>query len=216
MWNDSLSTIKSKLSKQENEAFDNIVLFDSVQLANSGLEDDDGFQIFTPRFIVKDMVESVGKRDILDFNKTVLEPTSGDGAFTVYILLERLKSVYKKDKGNFEINSLKSLSTIYSIEMDKTLIVKQRNNIFTALHSFINDNKINVSNEYFDLAKCIISTNFIWGMFNSDHPISMLLTEVVYKMPEAEKGKLKTLQFPVWDINNKSIDFHMEDAEIDA
>ena len=138
----AFSYIKSKLSKSENEAFDNIVLFDSIQLANSGSEDDDGFQIFTPRFIVEDMVEAIGKKNILDINKTILEPTSGDGAFTVYILLERLKSIYKKNKDNFEIDSLKSLATIYSIEMDKSLILKQRNNIFTLISKFILVNNI--------------------------------------------------------------------------
>ena len=203
--------IKSQFKKEQLKAFDSIVAFDSLQLASMGHNDVEGYQIFTPDFIVKDMCKAVGD-DILDFGKTVLEPTSGDGAFTTYILKKRLETI----NGNFEIESLKALSTIYSIEMDKELIEKQRNNIFTLVKSFISKKNIEVDESYFEMLKYIISYNFIWGMFNSefDNGGGLAGIDVVYKMPDAEKKKYKPLDFPVWEISNDSINVHEEGVDL--
>ena len=206
-----LDKLKSKFTKTQQNTYNSIVAFDSIHLASMGHNDTEGYQIFTPEFIVRDMCAAIGG-DILDFSKNVLEPTSGDGAFTVYILQKRLESI----KDNFEINSFKALSTIYSVEMDKELIEKQRNNILTLVKLFIEEKKIVVNNLYFDVLKCIITTNFIWAMFNSDNPIDMGLfgTEVIYKMPQAEKQDYKALDFPVWNISDNDIDYHEEGVDL--
>jgi len=106
-----VENIKNKLSNTQIKTFDLIEAYDSLKLASLGSNDTEGYQVFTPEFIVKQMTEAVGP-DILDFSKTVLEPTSGDGAFTTCILKKRLETI----SDNFEIESLKALSTIYSIE----------------------------------------------------------------------------------------------------
>ena len=95
-------------------------------------------------------------------------------------------------------------------------IEKQRNNIFTLIRQFANDHKIELPDYYFDFVKCIIVSNFIWAMFNSDNPIDAGLfgTEVAYKMPDAEKGKLKPLDMPVWSISNENIEMHLEGVEL--
>lgn len=206
-----LDKIKSKFTKIQIKTFESISAFESLHLASMGHNDTEGYQIFTPEFIVKDMCLAIGD-DVLDFSKNVLEPTSGDGAFTVYILQKRLESI----KENFELNSFKALSTIYSVEMDKELIEKQRNNIFTLVKLFIENNSITVNDLYFDVLKCIITTNFIWAMFNSDNPIDIGLfgTEVIYKMPEAERQNFKPLDFPVWDISENDIDYHEEGVDL--
>ena len=100
--------------------------------------------------------------------------------------------------------------------MDKELIEKQRNNILTLVKNFVRDNKIEVNDLYFDILKCIITTNFIWAMFNSDNPIDVGLfgTEVIYKMPNAEKQDYKPLDFPVWDITETNIDYHEEGVDL--
>ncbi len=211
------STVASHLlnnfSVDEIKAYNSIKTFDYIHLASMGHNDTEGYQIFTPEFIVKDMCAAIGD-DIFDFSKNVLEPTSGDGAFTVYILLRRLEKALKG--GNFELDSLRALSTIYSIEMDKELIKKQRNNILTAVSLFIKDHKIEVSEGYFEVFKCIIVKNFIWAMFNSDGPIDAGLfgTEVAYEMPKAEKNVFNPLDMPVWDISDNAIIVHEEGVEI--
>ena len=206
-----LDNIKTKFTKTQLKTFESISAFESLHLASMGHNDIEGYQIFTPDHIVKDMCLTVGP-DIFDCTKNVLEPTSGDGAFTTYILQKRLEKI----KDNFELNSLKALSTIYSIEMDKELIEKQRNNIFTVVKLFIKKHKIEVSDLYFDVLKCIITTNFIWAMFNSDNPIDAGLfgTEVIYKMPNAEKQDFESLDFPVWDISETNIDYHEEGVDL--
>lgn len=211
-----IKNIKSKFSNEELKDLTLVVGFDSLQLAAMGSNDIEGYQIFTPEFIVKDMCKVIGEKNIFDSSKTILEPTSGDGAFTVYILLKRLEKAFKDNKDNIEIEGLKALSTIYSNEMDKELIYKQRNNILTAFVDFAKKKKIKWTDNYLDLVKCIIVKNFTWGMFNSDNSIDVGLfgTEVIYKMPQAEKGNYEAIDFPVWMISNDNIDFHMEGVEL--
>ena len=206
-----VNDIKDSFTKEQLKTFEQIKDYKNVQLASMGSNDTEGYQIFTPDFIVKQMIEAVGD-DILDFDKTILEPTSGDGAFTTYIYRKRLETI----NDNFEINSLKALSTIYSIEMDKELIIKQRDNIYTLAKLFIEDNHIEVDDSYYEMLKCMITTNFIWAMFNSDREIDagFFGAEVAYKMPEAEKHKLKSISFPVWDISENNVEIHYEEAEI--
>lgn len=208
-------SIKSKFTKDQLKSYNLIKSLNSLKLATGGGEtDEEGYQVFTPSFIVHDMIKAIGESIVFDYNKTILEPTSGDGAFTTYILLKRLERVLKAEKESFEINALKCLSTLYSIEMDKDLIITQRNNILTVFTTFSERHKINYSDGYLDLIRCIITANFIWAMFNSDIPTTPLDIEVAYKMPEAKKGKLISLEFPVWDINEDNITYHMEGAEI--
>ena len=205
-----VNQIKSDFKKDQLKTFESIKAFDSLQLASMGHNDTEGYQIFTPDFIVKDMCQAIGP-DIFDSSKTVLEPTSGDGAFTTYILQKRLEKI----NDNFEVESLKALSTIYSIEMDKELIEKQRNNIFTVVKSFVETRKIEVSPSYFDILKCIIVRNFMWAMSNTYRDEGLLLgIDVAYKMPEAEKGNLKPLDMPVWEISEKEINVHEEGVDL--
>ena len=59
----------------------------------------------------------------------------------------------------------------------------------------------------------MIVTNFMWAMFNSDDPISFITPDVAYKMPDAEKGKKRSLYMPVWCIDN-DISLHYEGVEL--
>ena len=51
---------------------------------------------------------------------------------------------------------------------------------------------------------------------NSDNPIDMGLfgTEVIYKMPQAEKKDYRPLEFPVWNISDDDIDYHEEGVDL--
>ena len=204
-------------NKTELEVYESMQPFDSLHLASMGHNDTEGYQVFTPEFIVKDMCSAIGD-DIFDFSKYVLEPTSGDGAFTVYILLRRLEKALKGD--DFELDSLRALSTIYSIEMDKELIEKQRNNILTAMVLFLKDYKLVVPEGFLDVFKCIIVKNFIWAMFNDDPDTQSMASfngevDIAFAMPNAEKNKANDnyLLMPVWSISKDSIIFHEEGVE---
>ena len=204
-------------NKDELKVYKSLNSFDCLHLASMGHNDTEGYQIFTPEFIVKQMCDAI-EDDILDFSINILEPTSGDGAFTVYILQKRLEKAYKE--GNFELNSLKALSTLYSIEMDKELIEKQRNNIFTVFHLFIKEHNIQTNDGYLDLIKCIIAKNYLWAMFNVDRDTQTMArfnneVDLAFAMPNAEKNKEndKYLLMPVWEINESNITLREEGVE---
>jgi len=133
-------------------------------LSSEGHNDLEGYQIFTPDFIVNDMIKMVGLKNIIDLDKTILEPTSGDGAFTVRILEMRLKNLKMDSKILF--HAVKSLSTIYSIEMDRDLLIRQRNNLYTIIINFAKAINQVITDELNGLIKRIIVTNIIWGETN--------------------------------------------------
>ena len=90
---------------------DSIECYESYpDFSMEGLNDLDGFQIFTPEFIIKDMLKLIGESNIRDIYKTELEPSSADGAFTVRILQSRLQNL--KQDFDYLQYSLIALSTI--------------------------------------------------------------------------------------------------------
>ncbi len=190
----------------EHENLDQIIDYGKHPvLADIGSNDQEGYQIFTPEFIVKDMIKLIGEENVANINSTVLEPTSGDGAFTVRILELRLKKILK-DK-NYLQKSLTALSTIFSIEMDEVLIKKQRNNIFSLLMLYANSRNIDITPEYVDLAKKIILTNFIWGETNIDRPLVFKGQPMGWYMPTISRNKSaksdkNRIQFARWSINS--------------
>lgn len=190
-----------------------ILPFQKVNLSYGGANIDENYQIFTPEFIVKDMVKAIGEDVIVDNTKNIFEPTSGDGAFTTYILKLRLEKALLS-KETFIVNLLKSISTIYSVEMDNTLMSKQRCNIYTLIKIFLADNKIEIDNKLDELIKLMISTNFIWGMTNIENEVfSLFSSEVVYQMPVNNKC-YEAIQFPVWEITDDlKISLHYEEVE---
>lgn len=208
------------------EEFDEIIDINGYpDLTNGGLNDTEGFQIFTPEFVVNDMIKLIGKDYISDIHKTILEPSSGDGAFTVRILELRLKKIAQNE--NYLHKSLIALSTIYSIEMDENLIKKQRNNIFSLLIYTAKNHKIAISDQYVSIAKTIILTNFIWGETNIDRPLKYKGDAMGWYMPTTLKNKSKKIeknriQFAKWSISenfNESTcifeDWEASDAQTD-
>lgn len=187
---------------------------DKPTYAEYGENDENGFQVFTPEFIVEGMIKAVGTKEVDDISKTILEPTSGDGAFTGRILERRLKKLIK-NKDSYPANSIRAISTIYSVEMDKDLMERQRNNVFTVFMQYARKAKLENDEKYVGLAKLVIAHNFIWGMTNTLSEITQLSPDVAYRMPDAESNQLSTLHFPVWDIQDDlTYDMHEEDVEV--
>lgn len=187
---------------------------DEPTYAEHGEHDVNGYQIFTPEFIVEGMIDAVGIKEIEDINKTILEPTSGDGAFTGRILEKRLKKLIRKKK-SYPADSIRAISTIYSVEMDRELIERQRNNIFTVFMRYAHKAGLENDENYVGLAKLVIAHNFMWGRTNSDNEINPFLPEVAFRMPEGEKEDVKRLRFAVWDIRDDlTYDMHEEDVDL--
>lgn len=156
--------------KNQFESLNLINYNEYPRLENSGSNDDNGYQIFTPKFIVDEMISEIGLDYIENIFNKVLEPASGDGAFTVRILEARLIKIIMDDKINYLQKSLIALSNIYSIEMDQELLFKQRNNIFTLLNFIAKEHSILLTKQYLKLAELIIKNNIIWGETNVSQP----------------------------------------------
>jgi hypothetical protein len=180
------------------------ISFDETRpiLKNQGINDSDGTQIFTPHFIVESMVKGIGEKFFLDFKNTILEPTSGDGAFTCYILQLRLQSIKKNQ--NYRLEALKAISTIYSIEMNENLVCEQRNNIYSIFVKFLQTNHIQINERFVDKVKRIILTNFILGETNIDFSIKYADDPIGWyiRSGRATKKNNNRIQFVRWKIDD--------------
>lgn len=198
---------------------DSIIYIDTYpDFSTGGSNDPDGFQVFTPEFIVNDMLKLIGNENINEITKTILEPASGDGAFTVRILESRLKKLIYDNE--YLQKSLIALSTIFSIEMDYDLVKKQRNNIYSMLLNMAEISKQEVTVDYKIIAKKIILTNFIWGETNIDRPLKYKGEAIGWYMPTMVKNKSKKtdknrIQFAKWNITQSINDSYyvLEDWE---
>jgi len=76
-------------------------------------------EVFTPNFIVRDMLDLV-KSETERIESRFLEPACGDGNFLVPILerkLEVVKKKYRSSQVEFERNALLAVSSIYGVEL---------------------------------------------------------------------------------------------------
>lgn len=207
-----LSILKEK--KTLYKKLSTLTCLDKVSLKTCGHNDSlDNFQIFTPRFIVDDMLKSIGIDNITNNNYRILEPTSGDGAFTCRILELRLNKIDKSLGDLFE-KALVCLSTIYSIEIDKDLISEQRNNIYTILLKYLKSNGRELTEAEDAVLRFLIVSNFTWAETNIYQDPTLLICDVAFKMPEAEKKKYTSINFPVWNFTQNKVNLHYEAPEI--
>lgn len=208
-----LTLIKGKKSLWKEVT--SLTLLDAVDLKECGENNDlDNFQIFTPRFIVDDMIEAIGLDNITDFGQRILEPTSGDGAFTCRILELRLERVKASDRAEILNGLLRALSTIYSIEMDQALIKRQRNNLYTLGINFLKDNGVVLSEAEDALLRLLIVSNLIWAETETENAPTDLLCVVANKMPDIQKGKAISVLFPVWGFTEGKASLYYEEPEI--
>lgn len=76
-------------------------------------------EVFTPDFIVNDMLDLV-KNETERIESRFLEPSCGDGNFLAPILqrkLEVVKKKYKSSQVEFERNAFLAVSSIYGVEL---------------------------------------------------------------------------------------------------
>lgn len=150
----------------------------NVELAEYGKNNT---QIFTRKQDIDIMIDSIGRENILKPETTILEPTSGDGAFTVRILQYRLKRIRSvaKTANDYILLSLQALSTIYAIEYEADTVFVQRCNLYTTMRlsyeefwkSQYPDKEVEYDKSWDDLTRKILFDNIIWGAFAAtNHP----------------------------------------------
>lgn len=123
-------------------------------------------EVFTPDFIVNDMLDLV-KNETERIESRFLEPACGDGNFLAPILERKLAIVekkYKKIQTEFERMSLLAISSIYGVELlqDNVWACVERlykivNDLYTKLY------KEKSKNEFRKSAKFILNRNILQG-----------------------------------------------------
>lgn len=194
----------------------NINPLNRVDLRDAGDNNNlDNVQIFTPQFIVNDMIDAIGKDQIVDVSKRILEPTSGDGAFTCRILQLRLETIDAElDRETTFSRVLSSIGTIYSIEMDEELVKRQRDNIYTIAVEFLKDKGIQLSESEDAVLRFVIVENCIWGETNIDTEPGLIDCEVAYRMSHRKKDSKQSVEFPVWGFTDSLVSLHYEAPEV--
>ncbi len=121
-------------------------------------------EVFTPDFIVEDMLNLV-KHETERIDSRFLESACGDGNFLIKILERKLDMVerkYKQNQFDYERNSLIAVSSIYGIELldDNVEEAQKRlHNLFIKEYKKIYKNKINqllLENIQYILSKNIV------------------------------------------------------------
>ena len=126
---------------------------------------DDG-EVFTPDFIVDDMLDLV-KHETENLESRFLEPACGDGNFLIKVLerkLDVVKRVYKKSQFDYERNVIIAVGSIYGVELldDNVKLAQERlYNFF--LDEYKKNYKEKINNEFLESVKYILNRNILQG-----------------------------------------------------
>lgn len=121
-------------------------------------------EVFTPDFIVNDMLDLV-HQETQRIESRFLEPACGDGNFLVSILLRKIavvNKIYKKNQFDYEKNTLLAVSSIYGIDLlaDNVSDAQQRlYDIISTHYSRLYKKKINT--DFLKSCEYILSKNII-------------------------------------------------------
>ncbi len=123
-------------------------------------------EVFTPDFIVDDMLDLV-KHETENIGSRFLEPACGDGNFLIKVLERKLnvvKRVYKKSQFDYERNALVAISNIYGVELldDNVQRAQER------LYDFLLDEyqklyKKKTNNEFLQSVRYVLKRNILQG-----------------------------------------------------
>ena len=123
-------------------------------------------EVFTPDFIVEDMLNLV-KHETERIDSRFLEPACGEGNFLIKILERKLEVVekrYKRSKFDYERNSLIAVSSIYGIELLDDNVKNTRKRLydfFVGKYKGLYKNKI--SQILLDNIKFVLERNIVQG-----------------------------------------------------
>jgi hypothetical protein len=118
-------------------------------------------EVFTPRFIVHDMLNLDGvDKYSFDLDKTFLEPSCGNGNFLVQILLRKLTAV---SEDNFDTDILRALCSIYGVDITADNIFESRERMLNIIQNkYLIHNK-EMSQDMEKSVKFVLCRNIILG-----------------------------------------------------
>jgi len=107
-------------------------------------------EFFTPYSIVKRMCDKVSEEDWADPDKTFLEPSQGNGQFTIFILYRRIHE--------YNIPWRKALENMYTCELMEDNVQESRQRVHELLRNIAPDYSPSMADE-------IMDNNFVCGDF---------------------------------------------------
>lgn len=123
-------------------------------------------EVFTPDFIVEDMLDLV-KQETERIESRFLEPACGDGNFLIKVIerkMEVVKKRYKKSQFDYERMMLAAISSIYGVELldDNVEIARERLYRY-CLEAYSNQYKGKINQDVLDSIKYVLSKNILQG-----------------------------------------------------
>lgn len=125
-------------------------------------------EVYTNEREVKSMMDLVMDEGY-KISSRFLEPACGNGNFLEEILKRKLETVLKVSNGqkNFEYNIIKSISSIYGIDICLDNVIESRERMVHIIKSFYSMNRnTNITNEgFYESIEYILSKNIFKGDF---------------------------------------------------
>ncbi len=123
-------------------------------------------EVFTPDFIVDDMLDLV-KNETENIESRFLEPACGNGNFLIKILERKLrvvKRVYSKSQFDYERNVIVSVGSIYGVELleDNVLLAQDRLYEFL-LGEYQKNYKSKINNDFLKSVRYVLNRNILQG-----------------------------------------------------
>ncbi len=123
-------------------------------------------EVFTPEFIVEDMLNLV-KQETERIDSRFLEPACGHGNFLIKVLERKLEVVekrYKKNQFDYERNALIAISSIYGIELLEDNVQEARKRLYDLfLEKYKKLYKDKINQLLLDNIKFILERNIVQG-----------------------------------------------------
>lgn len=118
-------------------------------------------EVFTPRNIVRDMLNLEGVNELsYKLDSTFLEPSCGNGNFLIQILVRKLMVV---NVDNIDIDVAKALCSIYGVDIQQDNVEESRDRMLNAVKQFYSENDKELSKEMLDAFTYILYRNIILG-----------------------------------------------------
>lgn len=131
------------------------------QLVKSKQRVKDAGEVFTPRWVVRDMLDLDEIKDMsFELDTTFLEPACGNGNFIIQILVRKLMSVSAEA---FDIDVARSVASIYGVDIAEDNVKETRARMMNAIKHFYADNGMELRREIECSLWYILYRNIILG-----------------------------------------------------
>ena len=171
------STAQVIRSRVEDYLLTALVEDDSPQLVRDSVRVDNYGEVFTPNWLVKQMMDQMPDDPIAELNKSALDPSCGNGQFLTEALRRKLVTTAKNyadslDHEQYQFDCLRSLSKIYGVDINADTAAEARTRMETIVlkaYQAVNDSE--PPTDFVKVVQFILHANIIVGDFLKENYI---------------------------------------------